>query len=253
MICLTSTSDVLRIVSSAAVALDVHASFVDNTATAYTPGRQNTTISTATTTTVVAAPAVSTQRGIKRLSVVARGGANTVVVEYFDGAAAFRLKSVALASGETLEYEDGSYWRVVSVDGSQKVVGIPGGFAFAAQADQETATSTVLAVNPAGQKFHPSATKAHGSTTGGGTPVLSPGAYNVSSIVDTAVGHLTVNFAVPFSVANYSAVAALYSANGLTPGINNKLTTSVGIYSLNYLGAMTDPGTGWEFACFGDQ
>jgi hypothetical protein len=126
MIVLTGTSDILRVVTSAAAALDVHCSFVDNTAATYTPGRQNTAITTATTTTVLAAPAAATQRGLKKLSAVARGGANTVTVEYFDGSTATRLVSVAPASGETLEYEDAHGWRVLTVDGAAKGVGAQG-------------------------------------------------------------------------------------------------------------------------------
>lgn len=126
MIVLTTTSDVLRVATSAALALDVHASYVDNTAATYTPGRQNTAITTATTTTVLGAPGAATQRGLKKLSAVARGGANTVTVEYFDGAAATRLVSVALAASETLEYEDAHGWRVLTVDGAMKGIGPQG-------------------------------------------------------------------------------------------------------------------------------
>lgn len=120
MIVLTTTSDIIRLVTSAAVALDVNASYADNTTSSYTPGKQNTAISTATTTTVVSAPAASTQRGVKRLSAHARGGANTVTAEFFDGTTAFRLLSVALGAGETLEYEDAHGWRVLSALGEIK-------------------------------------------------------------------------------------------------------------------------------------
>lgn len=127
MIVLATTSDVLRLVTSTAAALDVHATFVDNAAASYTPGRQNTTITTVTTTTVVSAPAASNmQRGVKHVSAHARGGVNTVTVEYFDGANAFRLESVALGDGETLEYEDAHGWRVLTAAGEVKGVGPAG-------------------------------------------------------------------------------------------------------------------------------
>jgi hypothetical protein len=126
MIVLSTTSDIIRVVTSAALALDVHVSFVDNTASSYTPGRQNTAIVTAATTTVAPAPAASTQRGLKEISAVARGGANTVTVEYFDGSVAYRLASVALAAGERLEYEDANGWRVIASDGALKTIGAVG-------------------------------------------------------------------------------------------------------------------------------
>jgi hypothetical protein len=114
MIALTTTSSALRIITSAALALDVHASFVDDTAASYTPGRQNTAIATAATTTVVSAPAAATRRGIKKLSAHALAGPIVVTVEYFDGSTATRLVSVALTAGETLAYEDANGWRVLT-------------------------------------------------------------------------------------------------------------------------------------------
>jgi hypothetical protein len=127
MIVLAGTADLIRLVTSSANALDVHATYLDSTAAApYTPQRQNTTIATATTTTVLAAPGASVTRDLRTLSAHARGGANTITVEYYDGAAAFRLESVALTTGEKLEYEHGAGWRVRSADGSLKGVGAVG-------------------------------------------------------------------------------------------------------------------------------
>lgn len=126
MIVLSTTSDILRLATSTSASLDVHASFVDNTLNTFSPSRQNTTVITATTTTVVSSPATTTQRGVKHLSAHARGGANTVIVEHFDGSNAYRLANVSLLSGETLEYEDGEGWRVRTADGSFKGIGATG-------------------------------------------------------------------------------------------------------------------------------
>ena len=60
MINLASTSDLLKVITSAAGTVAVHASWVDlpNGGTSSSPGRTNTAdITTATTTTVVASPA----------------------------------------------------------------------------------------------------------------------------------------------------------------------------------------------------
>lgn len=125
MITLTSTLESLRVTTSAAVALDVHATYIDNTTTTFVPGRSIAAITTATTTTVVAAPAASTQRGVKHLSASARGGANVVTVDIFDGTTSILLFSVSLALGELLEYEDGQGWRVFGSDGAAKSVIAP--------------------------------------------------------------------------------------------------------------------------------
>src|SRR5215475_7273065 len=69
MLLLTSPNDQLQIVTSAAATIAVHASWVDtNTSTGViTPGRNNTAISTATTTSVSGSPAAGVQRNVKTL------------------------------------------------------------------------------------------------------------------------------------------------------------------------------------------
>jgi hypothetical protein len=69
MILLTSTSDVIRVVTSPAAAIDAHASWVDNQSGSVVPARANTNISTAGTTTIVPAPPAGTQRNVKYISV----------------------------------------------------------------------------------------------------------------------------------------------------------------------------------------
>jgi hypothetical protein len=65
---LTSTSDIVRLITSAAVStMEVHTSYMDVNGTTITPGRTNTRITTATTTTIVGSPAASTQRNVKAI------------------------------------------------------------------------------------------------------------------------------------------------------------------------------------------
>ena len=66
MLLLTSTSDKVRLTTSAAAAVDVHASYADNASGTITFGRTNTAqITTATTTDVVASPGASTSRTVQ--------------------------------------------------------------------------------------------------------------------------------------------------------------------------------------------
>ena len=113
MILLTSTSDVIKLVtSSAANSIDVHASYVDLNGTTVTPGRTNTKISTATTTTIVAAPGASTTRNLKGLYVTNNStGTNcNVAVQHYDGTNTIELIQFNLLPGENLGYrEDGSF------------------------------------------------------------------------------------------------------------------------------------------------
>lgn len=124
MLLLASTSDLLRVVTSAAVATDVHASFVDlNTSTsATTPGRTNTAITTATTTTVVASPAASTVRTVKTLCVRNKHAstAQTVTVLHSDGTTVVELVQAILSAGDALHYDEHQGFTVRDLRGQVK-------------------------------------------------------------------------------------------------------------------------------------
>lgn len=113
MLLLNSTSDVVRVVTgSAANSIDVHASWVDLNGTTVTPNRQNTVITTATTTTVVPSPSSGTTRNLKGLYITndSAGTSCSVAVEHFDGTTQVELIQFVLLPGENLGYrEDGSW------------------------------------------------------------------------------------------------------------------------------------------------
>ncbi len=103
MLLLTSTSDIVRIVTGSAVStIGVHASWVDNASGTITPGRTNTNITTATTTTVVAAPASSTQRNVRSLFIENNSATSSTIitVQHFDGTTSVDLANVTLLAGE---------------------------------------------------------------------------------------------------------------------------------------------------------
>ena len=88
MLLLTSTSDLVQVITGAAGAIAVHASYVDNNAGTITPTRTNTpSIATATTTTVVASPAASTQRNVKLINIFNASAtiSNLVTLQHTDG------------------------------------------------------------------------------------------------------------------------------------------------------------------------
>lgn len=113
MLLLKSTSEVLRIVTSAAAnAIEVHAAHVDLNGTTVTPTSTNTKITTAATTTVVAAPGASTVRNVKGLYVTNNsvGTSCDVAVQIFDGTNTFEIIQFILLPGENMGYrEDGSW------------------------------------------------------------------------------------------------------------------------------------------------
>lgn len=117
MINLASTSDLLRVITSGTANIEVHASWVDLNGTTVTPGRTNTLISSATTTTIVASPAASTVRNCKTVFIrnTHASTANTVTVLHSDGSNVVDFLQRTLAAGEALVYdEDGGGWTVRS-------------------------------------------------------------------------------------------------------------------------------------------
>ncbi len=123
MLNLTSTSDKVQIVTGSAVAMEVHASYVDiDASNVITPGRKNTEVSTATTTDVVASPAASTIRNVKTLVVRNNhaSSSNDVTVRHTDGTTAVDIFKATLAFGETLQFIDGVGFQVLSNTGAVK-------------------------------------------------------------------------------------------------------------------------------------
>ncbi len=139
MILLTSVSDKLSVVTGSAVTIDVHASWVDYTTTAVTPGRTNTAITTATTTDIVAAPAASTYRNVKTLHIRNKHATSSVVVtvRHTDGTTIVELWSMTLSAGQELSYVEG-------IGFTESVVAAQ--TAIALSADQSNSTTTLTAV-----------------------------------------------------------------------------------------------------------
>lgn len=107
MLILGSTSDLLRVITDgASVDVDVHASWSDLNGTTVTPGRTNTLITTATTTTVVGSPGSSTYRNVRFLAIRNASGSQsvTVTVVHTDGTNVVELAKRVLKAGESLTW-----------------------------------------------------------------------------------------------------------------------------------------------------
>lgn len=112
MLLLTSTSDLLRVITGTTSTIEVHASFVDISGTTVTPGRTNTIITTATTTTVVASPAASTQRNVKGLYITNNGSVNcNVAVIHTDGTNVIELMQFNVLPGENMTFDGEGTWH----------------------------------------------------------------------------------------------------------------------------------------------
>jgi hypothetical protein len=155
MILLTTTSDVLRIVTSFAADIDVFASFIDRNGSTDTPGNQDAAITTATTTSIVSAPGASTYRNVRNISIRNKDAVDgcTVTVQFYDGVNAREVIKATLAAGESMNYEDGYGWSVfesgITPAGSSGQIqyNASGSFGAAAKATVDANGSLVLALD----------------------------------------------------------------------------------------------------------
>lgn len=119
MLLLTSTGDLIQVITGTGADCDVHASWVDNASGTITPGRTNTLITTATTTSVVGSPASSTQRNVKTLNIRNKdSSAQTLTVQHTDGTNVATLIKLSLQPGESLVWTEGVGWEYINSSGA---------------------------------------------------------------------------------------------------------------------------------------
>lgn len=118
-IVLDATTDSLEVVTTSTSAIDYDCNWADNTTSAFTPGDSTGQITTATTTTVVAAPASSTQRNIQNCTFRNAGTVNNTVTIQKDANTSNRTKySATLAAGESIRLDQSGTFSVVNAGGS---------------------------------------------------------------------------------------------------------------------------------------
>lgn len=123
MISLFGASDVLRIVTTTAASLNAVCAFTTRAADgSISKGRQRTVVSSATTTTVVSAPAAGDERNVYSLSIrnTHVSLSNQVTIQEFDGTTAFERFRVILAPGEQLIFDSFGGWQYLNAQGMPK-------------------------------------------------------------------------------------------------------------------------------------
>lgn len=238
MLLLASTADLLRIVTSAAVTVDVHASWVDLNGSTVTPGRTNTAISTAATTTVVGSPASSTYRTVKSLTVRNRHAstAQNVTLNHTDGTTSVELIKVTLAAGECLHYHEAAgFWisdafgRVktnTNNNGSGAAVNALNLVVLASDVVNNNGTANTLAdvtglsfSVTAGETYHfeffipytaaATTTGSRWSISGPGSPTL----LNYTSQYTLTATSMTTNYATAYDIPAASNASSLTAGN----------------------------------------
>lgn len=148
MLLLTSTSDIVRLTTSVATStIEVHTSYVDVNGATITPGRKNTLITTATTTTIVASPTASTQRNVKAIYATnnSAGTSCTVGVEHFDGTSSVELMQFVLLPGENMGYREDGSWVHRDAQGAEYPPAGLGNYAGKSIPFMKTSTATDVA------------------------------------------------------------------------------------------------------------
>ena len=123
MILLKATTESLQFVTTSVAAIDYSISFADITTTTFNPSSNEGKITTATTSTTLSAPAASTQRQVKLVTITNRdaSASNTVMVQKLISGVAYVLApTFTLLAGESAQYLDGQGWVVFSSNGSIK-------------------------------------------------------------------------------------------------------------------------------------
>ena len=116
MLLLTSTSDIVRIVTASAVStITVDAAYMTTNAagTTLTPGSLVTNITTATTTTIVAAPSGTDKINVLGIAITNNhaSSACAITVQKFNGTISGDLMGVTLMAGENLVLLETGEWQ----------------------------------------------------------------------------------------------------------------------------------------------
>lgn len=229
MLLLTSTSDIVQVVTGSAADVEVHASYVDNTSGTITPARTNSaSITSATTTTVVSSPASGTQRNVKHLNIRNNHATTScsVSVVHTDGSNAVELAQVNLLAGETLVLDAMGQWQHFDDNGgAYPAVLVSGGSPGGSNGDLQYNSSGSFA----------GLTPGTGVATALGQPVSGSG----SIVLSTSAALTTPNLGTPSAatLTNATGLPVSTGISGLGTGIATFLATP---NSANLRAAVTD-------------
>jgi len=122
MILLKATNETLQMIVTTAANIDFSVSYADITTTSFLPSSNEGSV-VAGTQSILAAPAASTQRQTKLITISNRhvSLSNTVVVQKLIASTTYNLTpTVTLLAGETMQYMDGQGWMYYSATGAIK-------------------------------------------------------------------------------------------------------------------------------------
>jgi len=157
----------------------------DITSTGFTPGHSDGQTNNTTVVTMVSAPAASTYRAIKHISVQNKDtGFARVYIQFNNNGTVRELIKCRVGTGYELTWSAEKGWRIAQVtQASDSVAGI---IRVAGQGTMRAGSELIAAVTPGYQGYHPAMCKCWGKAVGAGTS-LTVG-YNTTSVTDTGKG-----------------------------------------------------------------
>jgi hypothetical protein len=243
---LTTTTSVVRVTGSQAVAdLEVKASWVDapnpvlSTSSYTVTGDLPTNITTTTVTPVVPAPAASTARNVRELSVYNNGAAaNVVTIEEFDGTDQATLWKGSLGIGEWVALDEVGVWTVYDSSGQQKVS--PGAGRFIGQTVLTSGTSFVT--NAATRSIRLRMVGGGGGGGGANTAATSAaaGSGGAGGGYAEKVFSVAPNTAYTYAIGAAGAAGAAAGGNGTAGG---NTTFTVGATTVTAFGGPLGTGS----------
>ena len=122
MIRLFGASETVRVATTTAAPVSVLAVYSDYDGVSASQGKQRTSISSATTTTVISAPGVNGDRIVHGMTIrnTHASLATTVTVQDYDGTTATEIYRVTLAAGEQAIFSRAQGWTYFNAQGQPK-------------------------------------------------------------------------------------------------------------------------------------
>lgn len=228
MLLLTSTSDILRLVTGAAVTtIGVAAYYVDNASGTVTPGRTLSNITGATTTTIVGSPGVSTERNVRTVTISNNSASSSafVQIQQFNGTISVDLFDAVLLAGETIKLDENGSWSHRDSTGAEYTYNVP------AQANYGIAGTLA--------ETAPRMTSGNVNTTAGATGTLFMNAINLTA--GQLVSNITIVSATTAQATPTNYFFALYDANRNLLAQSANQTTTVWTANTVKTLAMTTP------------
>jgi hypothetical protein len=122
----------------------------------------------------------------------------------------------------------------------------------ATQADQETGTSTAVAVTPGVQKYHPAHPKAWAYITQSAGVYTLAASFGVSAINKAAVGRVDITLSTAFSSTSFAAVGSSNEGGFFYSEVLGS-RTATNIRALLRTPASVDSDVGFSVVFYGDQ